>query len=190
MTAEDGRRETGDESGRGLKQRPLFSRGEDPQMTVGQRRCDAPPRRPLQEARLNEVRLVQVFERPPVFTEGRRDRVDPDRSAAELLDDGCEDATVELVETVLVHLETSERLPCRHEIDLRFAGDLGEVAEPTEQPVGDAWRAAAARSDLAGRVGRDLDPENPRRAHHDPGERLDVVEVETECDPETAVQRL
>src|SRR5436190_755716 len=83
---------------------------------------------------------------------GRGARADADRPAAELLDDGRQNLPVDLVETVLVHLEARERLPRRRQIDRVLARDLREVAQPAQETVRDAGRSPAAPRDLLCRV--------------------------------------
>ena len=73
----------------------------------------------------------------------------PDRPAAELLDDGEEEAAVHLVEAVGVHLEEGEGVPGDGGGDGAVGPDLGEVAHAAQEPVGDAGRPAAAARDLA-----------------------------------------
>src|SRR6266540_2874096 len=80
-------------------------------MAIGERRGNASARRSLQEARLNQIGLVQVFESSAILADRGGDRCDSDRSSAELLDDRREDPAVELVEAVLVHLQAPERFP-------------------------------------------------------------------------------
>src|SRR5688572_27869681 len=143
-------------------------------MPVRERRRDASPRGPLQEAGLDQVRLVEVLERSTVLADRRGDRADPDRAAAELLDDRREDPSVELVEAVLVHFEALERLAGGREVDLMVAGNFGEIAQPAEEPVRDPGSSAAPPGDLPSGLRRDPDPEDPRGAFHDLCERRDV----------------
>ena len=120
--------------------------GDDAQVPVGRGRRDAAARRALQEAGLQQVGLVEVLERAAVLAERRGDRADADGAAAELLDDRREDPPVELVEPVLVHLQPGRAPRARRlQVDRVLAGDLREVAQAPQQPVGDARRAAAAR---------------------------------------------
>src|SRR5687767_10428763 len=112
-----------------LEQRPLSAGRQYPEVPVRLRRRHAAPRRALEEPGLDQVRLVEVLERSPVLAERSRDGVDPDGTAAELLDDRREDPPVELVEPVLVDLQARERRAGRREIDAILPGDFGEVAQ-------------------------------------------------------------
>ena len=59
---------------------------------------DAATRRPLQEAELQQERLVDVFDRLLLLAEGDRERREPDRAAAELRDDATQELAVEALE--------------------------------------------------------------------------------------------
>src|SRR6476660_376677 len=76
---------------RELKTRSLAPRRQDPEMSVRLRGGDAASGGALQKPGLQEVGLVQIFERALVLAERGRDRVDPDRSPVALLDDRGED---------------------------------------------------------------------------------------------------
>ena len=69
----------------------------------------APARSPLEEALLDEVRLVDFLQRPGILAHRHGDGAQPDRAAAEFLDDGREDPRVHVVEAELVHVEPRER---------------------------------------------------------------------------------
>ena len=69
------------------------------------------------------------------------------------------------------------------------ARDLGVVADPAQQPVGDPRRAARARGDLGGAVGRGGYAEQPGRAVHDLVELVGVVELEVAGEAEPVAQR-
>ena len=56
-------------------------------MIVGRLRRDPAARCPGQETDLHEVRLVDVLNRGAFFGNGRRNRIDADRAAAEFLND-------------------------------------------------------------------------------------------------------
>src|SRR5207249_2695500 len=67
-----------------------------------------------------------------------------DRSAAEAAAQGPQDGAVDLVEAALVDAEQGQSGPCRGEVDDAVGPDLGVVAHPPQQPVGDAGRSPAA----------------------------------------------
>src|SRR6185503_19278578 len=132
-----------------LKKRSLFSRRKDSEVPVRLRGSDPAPGSALEKPGLQEIGLVKVFERAPVLAERSGDRVDSDRASVELLDDGGEDASVELVEAVFVDLQPREGFARGRQVDAALARHLGEVAEPPEEAVRDSGRAAAPLPDLA-----------------------------------------
>src|SRR5207253_8476978 len=88
-----------------LEQRPISRRSRDPQMPI---RCgggNTASRSSLEEAGLNEVGLIQVFEGPAILSQRSGDGTHTHRSASELFDDRLEDPAVQFVEAVLVHFQ-------------------------------------------------------------------------------------
>src|SRR4029453_8910221 len=116
-------------------------------------------RRALEETDLDEIRLVDLLERLTVLTHGRGKRREPHRTATELLQDRREDATIDLIEAVPIHLETLQGVGgCGLPYPV-CAGDLREVPPATQQAIDDARRAAGAPGDLRGTLGSELDAE-------------------------------
>src|SRR4029079_7615402 len=84
---------------------------------IGQRTEVRPPeigdhataRRALEEAELEQERLVDVFDGLCFLTERNRKRREPDGPAAELLHDGAKQLAVEAFEPCAVHLEQRQR---------------------------------------------------------------------------------
>src|SRR5438132_1603389 len=105
-------------------------------MAISESGGDPTPRRSLQEACLDQVRLVEVLESAAVFSHRGGDRSDADGAASELLDDRRQDPAVELVEAVLIHLQPRERLAGGREVDFPLAVDVREVAQAAQQAVG------------------------------------------------------
>ena len=60
-----------------------------------------------------------------------------DRSAVEFVQDRRQHAPVHQVEAVLVHFESPEGVGGGLGVDDLFTGNLDEVADPPQQPVGD-----------------------------------------------------
>src|SRR4029077_20006674 len=119
-----------------------------------------------------------VLDRLDLFGEHGRQRLDADRAGGELLDDRGEELAIGRVEPLFVDLHPAHRLFGDLPIDPAGAVDLGEVADPLEQPVDDPGRPAPAAGDRVGRLAVDVDPEDPGRAADDRGEVGIVVEVE------------
>ncbi len=73
--------------------------------------------------------------------------------------------------------------------DDAVGADLGVVAHPAQQPVGDAGRAARAAGDLVRAVGFESHVEQPRRAGQHLLQFGGVVEVHVPGEPEAVAQR-
>src|ERR671936_1570562 len=95
-------------------------------------------RRALDEAELEEVRLVDVLDRLLLLAEGDRERGEPDRPAAELDRDRFEQVAVGALEADPVDLVELERLERDVERDRALVAHLGDVADTAQDPVGDA----------------------------------------------------
>src|SRR6185436_544294 len=131
----------------GLEQRRLLgvaarARWIEPEVAIRLRGRDASAWCALQESVLDEERLVDLLEGARVLADGGGDGADTDRPAVELLDDGLENARVHVVEPELIDLEQLESVGGDFAIDPSARLHLGEVADPPQQPVGDARRAA------------------------------------------------
>ena len=106
-------------------------------------RHDAAARRALQEAELEQVRLVDVLDRVRLLADRGGERREADRAAVELLDDRPQQRAVDALEPALVDLEQVERL----------ARDLGRDRALMRAPrrsrapaAGAGWRCAACRA--------------------------------------------
>src|SRR4051794_36471423 len=96
----------------------------------------------LEESVLDEERLVDFLERARILADSSGDSAHSDRSAVELLDDGLEDARVHVVEPELIDLEKLQCIGGDFSIDLPAGPHLGEVADSSQQSIGDARGAA------------------------------------------------
>src|SRR4051812_12198650 len=146
-------------------------------------------RRALEEAALEQVRLVHVLDRVGLLGDGDRERREPDRAALELLADRAQDVAVEPVEPGVVDLEQVERLLGHIAVDASGVPHLREVAHTLQQAVGHARRPARARGNRARTRTVDLHAEDARRAIHDESQVVGVVEVKAVRDPEAVAQR-
>src|SRR6476469_7151388 len=102
-------------------------------MNVGLRRGHAPARGALDEALLEQIRLVDVLEGVLLLGDDYRKGAKADRTAVELLDDGAEDLAVEAVQALVVDLEQVEGGCGGGGVDRAGVADLGEVADALEQ---------------------------------------------------------
>src|SRR5207248_3235418 len=88
--------------------------------------------RPLDQAPLEQVGLVDVLNRVLFLAHGHRKRREPDRAATELLADRPQDLAIETVEPLVVDLEQIQRrgrYGLRHDTAL---ADLRVVTHPLE----------------------------------------------------------
>lgn len=80
----------------------------------------------------------------PLLPHGHGERGEADGPAAEELEEGFEDTTVEAVEAAAVHFVHREGGPGDVLVDDAVGLDLGVVADPAQQTVGDTRRAPGA----------------------------------------------
>ena len=138
-------------------------------MVVRPGRCTTSARRAGKEADLKQVRLVHVLDGDGLFTDGGRQRVKTDRSAAVILDDRLQHAAVGVVKTKLVDLQKAQPLSGDRLIDHAVAAHQGKVTDALEQTVGNARRAAGTGGQLACAVRGDLNSQNRSGTGYDRG---------------------
>ena len=109
------------------------------------------------ETFLYEIGLVDFLDRARIFAKSRGDGRQADRSALELRYNGREYLVVDLIETLAVDIERLKGITGNHKVDRSVAFDLGEVADATQQGVGDSGCAAAPQCYLGGGFGRYAD---------------------------------
>ena len=124
------------------------------EMREGLRRQQPAARRALHEALLDQVGLDDVLDGVARLRQRRRDRLDADRPAAEILGDHREVAPVERVEAVRVHLQREQRL-----VGERVGDRLGRRRRRRNRARG----AAAARRCAACRASGGRSPWRRRR---------------------------
>ena len=117
------------------------------------------------------------------------ERVEADRAAAELVDDGFEDALVHFVEAVVVDLDHGEGGDGGWAVDDAVGADLGVVADPAQQGVGDPRGAARAGGDVGGALGSSVDVEQAGGALDDAASSSARVVVEPVDQAEARAQR-
>jgi hypothetical protein len=158
-------------------------------MPVGERGRLAAARGALEEAFLDQERLVDVLEGRRLLAHHHRQRAEPHRATLVLGDERFEQAAVHLVQAALVDLEEPERLARHRQGDAAVGLDERHVAHPAQQAVGDPRRAARPAGDLERRVVRDLDVQDPRRAPDDRRQVLAPVVVEAQGHAEARPER-
>ena len=96
-------------------------------MPVGEESCFAATRCAFDEAFLDEVGFIDILDRTGIFAHSGRDRIEADRSAAELIDDGKQQFIVYLIETEGINIECFEGILGDLEVDGTVTFDLREV---------------------------------------------------------------
>ena len=113
-----------------------------------------------------------------LLADGHRQRGDTHRPAAEAATQGVEDGPVEPVEAQVVDVVEGQRpgrdLPGDDAVGL----DLGVVADPPQQPVGDPGGAPGPTGDLGRPLGRERHIEQRGGAVQDALQLCDLVEVQ------------
>src|SRR5690606_24511437 len=148
-----------------------------------------PARGAHQEALLDQVGLDHVLQGAALLAQRRGQRFHADRAAVEVLDDQVEQAPVQAVEALRVDAEHLHRRVVVLSGDPAAGTDLGVVADPAQQPVGDARGATRAARDLAGAPGFAIDAQDPGRTPHDPLQLRGAVELQPLDDAEAVAQR-
>ena len=167
--------------GFGRLQQPGLSAdgGLQAQFAVAQLRGDASLGGAFEVAFHDEVGLVDFLDRVRFLAHRHGQRADAHRAAAELYDEGFQDALVHFVQAVLVDLQHGQRFVgdvCR---DAAIVPHLGVIPHAPQEVVGDARRAPAAAGDFhARRVFVDLDIQQAGGAEDDCLELLGVVVVQ------------
>ncbi len=142
------------------------------------RRGHPAPGRALEQAELEEERLVDVLHRLRLLAHADGEGRQAHGAAAEAPAHRDQDGPVDLVEAGLVDLEQGQALAGGGLGDDALGPDLGVVADPAQQPVGDAGRAPGPAGDLVAAGGVEGDAHDPGRPHDDGLQLGDVVVVE------------
>ena len=95
----------GDRSG--IKDRRLCRWRRNSEPAVGQRRGTTATLGSLEKTLLDQIRLVDILERPRVLSDRHRHGAQTHRTPAELLDDGGENTGIHVVQSELVHVQAS-----------------------------------------------------------------------------------
>ena len=146
-------------------------------------------RRAVEEAELEQVRLVDVLDRLDLFADHRGDGRAADRAGRELLDDGREEAAVGGVEALVVDVHRVHRRLASRGADAAVASDLGVVAHAAQQAVDDARRAPPPPRDDVDRLRLDVARSGCRRSADDRRPARPWVVVEPIDGAEAVAQR-
>ena len=105
-------------------------------------RGDAPARRALQVALLDQIRLDHVFDGVALFADAGGDVVQADRAAVKAVDHRFEQFAVHQIEAFGVHVEHDQGFLGNALVNGAVTFDIGIVAHAAQQTVGNARRAA------------------------------------------------
>lgn len=97
---------------------------------------------------LNQKRFVHFLDGTGFFADGRSNGTEADRTAFELFYDRGKYPVVHLVQPVLIHVQRGQRQVSNLERNGSVSFDLREVADATQQRVGDTRGAATPSGDL------------------------------------------
>ena len=94
----------------------------------------------VQEAFLNEEGFVHIFQSVFVFSDGRGQAVNAHWSAIEFIDYGKQDRSIHKVESAVIHIQHFKGVSRYVPGDCSIGSYLGEIANPSKQPVCDTGR--------------------------------------------------
>ena len=157
-------------------------------MPVGEFGDFAASGRAFDEALFDEERLVNLLDGACVFSYGCGYRVDSHGASLELVDDGGQDLVVYLVETIAIYVEGLKCDACYIEVDAAVSLDLREVADASEQCVGDTRCATTAAGNLAGGFEVDGYAQDAGRTHYDLLQGVGIVVLKVHVDAEACSQ--
>ena len=144
-------------------------------------------RRARDQAAANQIRLVDFFDRAFFLARCDGDRLESD--GPPLANQDIKDAPVERAEAVAVDAETRESLERDILVDAIVVVFLREIADATQEAVGDTRRAAAALGDHGRGIRRQFHAERTRRTIQDRGEITVVVQLELLLEAEARAER-
>src|ERR1022692_4614575 len=141
--------------------------------------------RPGYQSGPDQERLGDDLDRLRLLADRDGEGGQADRAAPEPDDQRPEHRPVEAVQALLVDLVQFEGRAGEITGDHPIGTDLGVIADPPEQPVGDPRGSPAPASDLVGPVGTESHPEQVRRPPDDDLQfgRLIEVQVGGEAEP-------
>ena len=130
-------------------------------MIEGQLRGLAATAGSFEEAGLNQIGLMDIFEGALVFLDCGRQGFHPDWSSGKLVDDGQKNLTIHLIKPRRIDTQPRERVLGYSLGNSSLRLDLGIVAHPFDKPVDDARGSSSTTGNLLRSLGIDWDPEHP-----------------------------
>ena len=158
-------------------------------MRIGRSGGLTPARRPHQQPFLDQIRLVDLFQRTGILTDGRGNGRCPDGASIELVDQRREDAVVHLVQPLAINIQSVQGKLRNLLINGSVTLDLREVSDSAQERVRDPGRTSGARRNLIRRGVLDGHVQDASASLNDVGEGLGVVVLQPKVDAETRAQR-
>ena len=121
-------------------------------MSVGLFRDDSSSGGAVDEADLQQIRFIDIFQSDGLFTDRTGDGLDTDRSAFEPFDDAPQIADIHIVQSQGIHFQLLQGFLGDVQIDDTVVSDLSEIADSAEETVGDTRCSAGTLCDLMDRI--------------------------------------
>src|SRR6478752_6167693 len=167
-----------------LEQRLLLDlktrRRREAQMLVGTSRCNTAAGGALEKSELDQIGFVDIHDRIGFFTGGGGKRLNPNRTAIELVDDRNENTAVNVVESKLVDIQHLERAHGNIARDLAITMNLRVVTNSLQQSIPDTRRSTRPQGNLASAIIIHRRFEDRRRTANDLFHRIMIVEIESQ----------
>jgi len=157
-------------------------------MLYGRRCCHAPARRTVQKTLLDQKGFDHIFNGIFLFANGSSQGFHTDGPAAELVDNRLQEDSVHLVEALFVDFESQQGLVGQPFLDGAVAVHLGEIPDPPQQSVGDAWCAAAAPGNFPGPLGADSHIQQSSTACDNAGQFFAGIKLQSTENAEAVAQ--
>ncbi len=146
--------------------------------------------RALQIAALNQERLDDILDGVARLRQRRRHGLNADRAAAVIHRDGGEITPVHGVKASGINLERAQRVVGNGAIDRSGIRRGCKIADPPQQPPGNARRAAGAARDFVGAIRRHADLEHAGAAGDDLFQLFHGIEIQPHRNAEAVAQRI
>src|SRR5512147_29074 len=156
---------------------------------IGQARCLPAPGGPVEKPLLDQKRFIHIFEGVLFFVERGRKRIEPNRSALELVDNCQQQLPVHVIKPFFIHLESFHGTCHKGGSNDAVTLHLSKVPHPPEQAVGYARSPPGTAGYLGSRRRLDGCMQQFRGANHDPGELAGVVKAQTVYHAEAVPKR-
>ena len=158
-------------------------------MGISQLRHLAAAGRTFDKAFFDKERLVNLFQRSGIFSQGSRDSRQTYRSAVKLVDDSRQQLIVDLIQAVTVDVQCLQGIAGNRLIDLSGSFHLCKITHTTQQRVRYTGCTTTTGSNLACSTQLAFHIQDIGTAQHDLRQRLHLIIFEVHIDPETRPER-